>query len=257
MNGRGGKWQSAGWLVAKTHVGHWWVMCQTPAIGGWCGLSHDSHRWLACLEGHGPMHSPILILDCHFPFLCTNHLSGILGRLPHVQAFRSFLSWKAGGVGSSVLLTNHPDMEVAASASPLLQRVMKQVELGHAATMLNLEAPTPDEIARDSSNGRQIVTSQKGRLFYKRVLATWGIQTALGVPWYFVLLEPDAGVGDLMELVAEMLQTMDELQARATTLGRDAERSVAALRGAMAAQTAARGEGDTWAPCIDARRLLA
>ena len=116
-----------------------------------------------------------------------------------------------------MLLVNQADIAVAKQSSPLMHRIMTQAELGHASTLTGLDAPSAEEVVKDAATGRHLFVSQKGQVFFKRLLTLWGVLPDVGVPWDFVLLEPDAGVADLMQWVADKVPDMFASGALADT----------------------------------------
>ena len=134
------------------------------------------------------------------------------------SALRVFLGWKGDPrVGWAVVLCNHPDADHAMAASQLLRGVYESVAATTTGAVLNLENIAQEENVKDAKR-QALFPAQRGQAFYIRLFRDLGIWrgprgATVGQPegpeWRFCIVEADAGVGDVLELVVESLQAGD------------------------------------------------
>ncbi len=129
-----------------------------------------------------------------------------------VTAARCFLHFAdQAHVGWALLLCGQPSMSSAAAAedSLLLQRVFTSSAVAKTGSIMNLPSLNPDEriCGRDR---HALLPHQRGQRFYSRILTDLCVLPQLelcaGVT-DFVMVEVEAGVGDLMSLFLTMRTT--------------------------------------------------
>ena len=127
--------------------------------------------------------------------------------LQEVVVFRVFLQWRGDPgqpqqQGWLLILANTPAQGTLEECSPLLARVCKSVAVASGA-LLGL----PQLEQRKVDNQRHAVLStQRGRDFYSRVLLDMGVMTQLMMMGMeapdFTFIEVDAGVGECVDVLA-------------------------------------------------------
>ena len=125
-----------------------------------------------------------------------------------VLIIKVFMQWRSTPVriGWAVLLCSHADKGSAASAGPLLGRVMASEVVNHTGALLNLTPVVAAERVSDTHR-HMLLAEQRGRAFYTRVVQEIGIATPMMIagvqPFDYVTCEVDAGVGDLLNIMID------------------------------------------------------
>ncbi len=123
---------------------------------------------------------------------------------------RIFLGWGGGDqphVGWATLVCNHADVAAAAASGTFLGRVFGSTAIATSGAVLNLKRIPADEKAKHtgSAHGRHaLLPQQRGLPFYRHLfeeLALLHMPVARELD--FVLVEGDAGVGDVVSLLFE------------------------------------------------------
>ena len=121
-----------------------------------------------------------------------------------VAIFRIFLQWKSEGQGWLLILANMPASGTVEGGSALLARLCKSPAVS-AGALLGL-SPLQDAERKVNKFRQTVLQVQRGRDFYSRVLAETGIMTQLMLHGMeapdFTFVEPDAGVGECLDLLA-------------------------------------------------------